>query len=415
MSFPAVYAVAHKPSLGATLSICTASQVLATSSVLGLATISPIVAAKLSIPTYLIGYQVSLIYFAGIFASSVSGSLVKRWGAARLNQIALFCAAGGMLGLATGLIWIMIAGSLLIGIGYAFNNPCSSHMLHRQAPARLRNIIFSIKQAGVPAGGVLAALAIPPLTESFGFRIALALSAIPCLLLGMLFGILRDWWDDDRKPETRIGGRAIWAGQKLIWSRPDMRAISLLGFFYSAVQLCVSAFTVTMLVADFGWTPVQAGGVAAIVQICGAVGRVLWGVVADIMQAGFLVLSGLGVVTGLCCILLLWSGEVSIGAEVALLCVLGACAVGWNGVMLAETARITSKASGGSGTMTGDVMVYTFIGVVFGPSIFALLCSHLSSYAESFAWFSLPAIAGGLLAAWAYRRSASQRWALESG
>ncbi len=91
-----------------------------------------------------------------------------------------------MLGLATGSLPVMIAGSLLIGIGYAFNNPCSSHMLHGQTPARLRNIIFSIKQAGVPAGGVLAALAISPLTEAFGFHIALALSAIPCLVLGML-------------------------------------------------------------------------------------------------------------------------------------------------------------------------------------------------------------------------------------
>jgi MFS family permease len=98
----------------------------------------------------------------------------------------LLCASVGMLGLVTGSLPVMIAGSLLIGIGYAFNNPCSSHMLHGQTPARLRNIIFSIKQAGVPAGGVLAALAISPLTEAFGFHIALALSAIPCLVLGML-------------------------------------------------------------------------------------------------------------------------------------------------------------------------------------------------------------------------------------
>jgi MFS family permease len=408
MSTPVAITEEQRPSLGATLSICTASQILATSSVLGLTTISPIVAAKLSIHTYWIGYQVSLIYFSGIFASSVAGSLVKRWGAARLNQIALLCAAGGMLGLATGSLPIMIAGSLLIGIGYAFNNPCSSHMLHRQTPPRLRNIIFSIKQAGVPAGGVLAALAIPPLTEAFGFHIALALSAIPCLLLGMLFGILRDWWDDDRKSETPVGGRAIWAGQVLIWSRPSLRAISLLGFFYSAIQLSVSAFTVAMLVTDLGWTPIRAGGVAAVVQVCGAVGRISWGIVADVLGAGFLVLSGLGMASGLCCILILWSGSMAIGAEIAILCVLGACAVGWNGVMLAETARLSSQVSGGgSGTMTGDVMVYTFIGVVIGPSIFASLYAFLGSYAESFAWFSIPAMAGAVLAAWAHKRSVS--------
>jgi hypothetical protein len=116
---------------------------------------------------------------------------------------------------------------------------------------------------------------------------------------GHVVGILRDWWDDDRKPETRVGGRAIWAGQVLIWSRPSLRAISLLCFFYSEIQLSVSAFTVAMLVTDLGWTPIRAGGVAAVVQVCGAVGRISWGIVADVLGAGFLVLSGLGVASGL--------------------------------------------------------------------------------------------------------------------
>jgi hypothetical protein len=54
--------------------------------------------------------------------------------------------------------------------------------------------------------------------------------------------------------------------------------------------------------------------------------------------------------------------------------------------------------------MTGDVMVYTFIEVVFGPSVFALLSAYLESYAETFAWFSIPGVVGAALAAWAHRR-----------
>jgi hypothetical protein len=54
--------------------------------------------------------------------------------------------------------------------------------------------------------------------------------------------------------------------------------------------------------------------------------------------------------------------------------------------------------------MTGDLMVYTFIEVVFGPSVFALLSAYLESYAETFAWFSIPGVVGAALAAWAHRR-----------
>ena len=67
---------------------------------------------------------------------------------------------------------------------------------------------------------------------------------------------------------------------------------------------------------------------AGAVQVCGAVGRILWGVVADVTQAGFLLLSALGATTGLCYILLLSRGWMPVGIEVALLCILGACAVG---------------------------------------------------------------------------------------
>jgi MFS family permease len=393
----------RKPSLSATLAICTAGQAFSTWSILSLAAITPIVAHSLSIPSYLIGYQVSLIYFAGIFGSAVSGSLVKRWGAARIGQIGLVCAAAGLVGLASGNVWVMVLASLVLGLGYACNNPCSSHMLHRITPARQRNIIFSIKQAGVPAGGVIAALAMPPLSLLIGWQWALVAAAVPCFALGMTFGLFRDWWDDDRKPETPIGAGAVWDGQRRVWSRPGLAIVSLLGLLYAGIQLSVSAFAVTMLVSDLGWSPVQAGAAAAAVQICGAIGRVVWGLVADVLHAGFLVLAFLGLMTATCCILLLWSHAMRAEAELVILCAMGASAIGWNGVMLAETARLSSLQSrGGSGTLTGDVMVYTFIGVVIGPSVFALAYAHIGSYASTFALFSIPTLLGAGLALWAH-------------
>src|ERR1700733_13669705 len=129
----------RRPGLPGTLAICTASQVLATAAILSLAGIAPLVARDLSIEPHWIGYQISLIYFAGIFASAIAGGLVKRRGAAALNAIALICAGVGVLGLASGVLWLMAVSSMLLGVGYAFNNPCSSHMLNKVTPPRLRN------------------------------------------------------------------------------------------------------------------------------------------------------------------------------------------------------------------------------------------------------------------------------------
>jgi nitrate/nitrite transporter NarK len=148
---------------------------------------------------------------------------------------------------------------------------------------------------------------------------------------------------------------------------------------------------------------VQAGAAAAAVQVCGAIGRVVWGIVADVLRAGFLVLAFLGLMAAACCILLLWSHAMRPEAEITILCALGASAIGWNGVMLAETARLSSlQFRGGSGTLTGDVMVYTFIGVVIGPSLFAVAYAHIGNYASTFALFSIPTLLGAGLALWAH-------------
>lgn len=388
-----------EPKLPATLTIATASQVMATSSVLGLATIPTIVSASIGVEPHLIGYQVSLIYCAGIVASALASGLVKRYGSARIAQIALYAAGIGFFGLASGVLPVMFLASVLIGIGYAFNNPASSHILKRVTPPRMRNLVYSIKQAGVPVGGILAALIIPPLSAATDWRLALVVFALATLALGAAFYPLRKSWDTDRDPNAMIGG-AVLKGQAIVWSSPGLRALALLGLLYSAIQLCVSTFTVAMLVDEFHWSPVAAGAMAAAVQAFGAAGRIVWGLVADLIGSGFLVLSFLGLVTAAGCFFLYFAGGGYHLAVLVVLCSLGACSIGWNGVLLAETARLSP---GSAGTMTGEVLAYTFCGVMIGPSTFALIYGATASYPLTFSVFGVLALAGAVIAALAHR------------
>ncbi len=59
-------------------------------------------------------------------------------------------------------------------------------MLKRFTPPAHRNLVFSIKQAGVPLGGVLGGLAIPPLIESMGWRLAAVVVAAVCIAATLL-------------------------------------------------------------------------------------------------------------------------------------------------------------------------------------------------------------------------------------
>ncbi|WP_349295806.1 MFS transporter (plasmid) [Thioclava sp. 'Guangxiensis'] len=386
--------------LGAALALTTASQVAATSSVLALTTIPTLVANTLGIGPHMIGYQVSLIYASGVIFSMMAGALAKRWGPARVGQLALLGAFAGFAGMATGHLWTIALASVLIGVGYALNNPSSSHVLSRLAPPARRNLIFSVKQAGVPLGGALAALAIPPLAQSFGWQpVLLGFSLIP-LVLALVYQLKRGAWDNERAPDIAIG-RGIWQGQRTVLSNPDLRALAFLGFFYSAVQLSISTFTVAMLIEEFGWSPVSAAGIAAIVQIAGAGGRIFWGLVADRLRNGFAVLAIVGFITGAAILGFSLIGNLP-ALGLALIGLAGFTGNGWNGVLLAETAH----SSPGKGTLTGEVLTYTFIGVMVGPATFSLAFNLIGSFSGTFRLLAIVAFAGSL---WALVRACKAR------
>jgi MFS family permease len=74
--------------------------------------------------------------------------------------------------------------------------------------------------------------------------------------------------------------------------------------------------------------------------------------------------------------------------------VFGATAVGWNGVFLAEVARIAPP--GQTTKYTGGCQFFTFMGAVMSPPLFSLALSFGGSYAGAYALFGVPALAAGL-------------------
>jgi predicted MFS family arabinose efflux permease len=383
------------PELAAALTISTTIQILATASVLSGAAVAPLLTASLGVGGAWIGYQVSFMYFAGMGASAVAGALVLRFGPYRIEQALLAAFALGLLALASGSLWGFAFGSALIGIGYGLNNPASSHILNAVTPHAQRNLVYSVKQAGVPLGAVLASLAFPPLAEHFGWRPVFACAGAAPALAAVALGFRRHDVGFAPIRSTRLFSKFA-AEQQLVWKSPALRALAALGLLYSAAQLSLSAFAVTMLCQEAGWSLVAAGGVAALMQAAGAVGRVFWGVVADWIGDGFVVLGGLGLASGALGATILAFPRLSPVAQTLILIGLGFCLIGWNGVLLAETAR--RAPHGQVGPTTGAVLVYIFLGVILGPASFAALYAWLGGYGYAFAAFGVLTALGAPLA-----------------
>jgi MFS family permease len=376
------------PVVAATLT----AQALASMGILTLPAIAPTYADALGVDAALIGYQVSLAYAAAMLSTGYGGGFVTAWGACRATQAGLLLVGAGALAAMAASLPALGLASLLLGLGYGFTNPAASHLLVRFTPEARRNLIFSVKQTGVPAGGIAAAVCAPALAVTLGWRWSLALVALACTVLAAALQSRRAAWDDDRAPGTGLrqmrGG-----GIALIWRARNLRQLALAAFCFAGVQLCLMTFTVTLLVKEAGYTLVQAGLLLSMVQVAGVLGRLAWGWGADRSGSAQRVLAALGVAMALLCAALTQLGTGWPSAAVWFVFVgLGATAVGWNGVFLAEVARLAPR--GQTALATGGALFFTFGGVLVAPALFSSVYHAVGSYALTFAVAAVIAAAG---------------------
>ena len=400
------------PSAWWSLTVTTAIQAMVSMALLTLPAMAPAVARALAVPSTLVGAYVALCYFAAMLSSLVGGTLVRRLGAIRVSQLGLgLCAVGLAL---CALPWLpaVALGALCIGAGYGPITPASSHLLALTTPAHRMSLVFSIKQTGVPAGGMLAGALVPGLSLWLGWQGTLMAVAGVCALCAALAQPLRAALDADRQPAQPLALQALFKPIGMVLGQPSLRALAACSFLLSAVQVSTTAYMVTYLNESLGMTLLAAGAALSVSQLAGVVGRIAWGAVADrglgprntLMLLATLMMVG-SVLTALLQpqwpTLLIW----------AIVALLGASAIGWNGVYLATVAR--QAPPGQAGVATGGTLLFTFMGVVCGSPAFGALAGASGSYRIAFAALALPAaLALGLLvwrAAQARREAAAPK------
>jgi MFS family permease len=386
-------AAAHTPrsTTAAVLAATTIAQAAAVMGVAVFAVIAPRLAADIGVEPALIGYQVSLIYGAAAIGGPLMSFAVPRWGACRTTQIGLvLCAAAMALALIASLPALGVA-SLVLGVGMTVMSPAAGHLLFRFSPARHRNLLFSIKQTGVPLGWMMMGLLAPAITIVFGWRWALVFVIAVSVATALALWPVRARWDDDRSARATMSASPR-EGLALTWRTPVLHWLALSALCLTFVQLSLSTFAVTMLVAEAGYSLVAAGAMLAVIQISGALGRVAWGWLADRSGETLKVLRALALVTVVCCVATVFLNPGWPPALLAIFFVIfGAAAVGWNGLFLAEVARCSPR--GMVSVATSAANLWNFGGVLLGPALFAAAYSAVGSYAHNFALLALVAVA----------------------
>ncbi|MCG8381576.1 MAG: MFS transporter [Gammaproteobacteria bacterium] len=372
--------------------LTTLVQAVAAMATLSVASIAPEVASALGVPTVLVGYQASLIYGFAMVSAMLAGAFVVRYGACRISQWSMLLTLLGSTLLMVPHVAGIALGSLFIGIGYGLTNPSASHLLMRLVPVKRRSLIFSLKQTGVPLGGVMAGFILPSATIYLGWQPALGLVGLVALVLIIAMQYYQARWDDDRIPNAPLPRNPFY-GLTIIWQVPVLRFVSLVAFCYGILQINLSTYLVTMLVEDIHIDLLTAGAILAAVQVAGVSGRILWGGIADWINRGLWMLVFLGVIISIMTVVVSSvSPQWSVPALYLAFILFGMTAIGWNGIYLSEVAKYSPE--GQVSAATGASLSITYTGILMGSPLFIAIYQRYGNYADSFGVLLLPALIG---------------------
>ncbi|TFY96321.1 MFS transporter [Ramlibacter humi] len=365
-------------------------QALVSMGVLAVPAMGPAMAQAMGVSPALLGAYIGLVYVGAMVASLMSAPLVLRYGALRTSQLALL---GCAVGLALPALWpslpAAVIGALLTGLGYGPVTPASSHLLARSTPPERASLVFSVKQTGVPLGGVMAGAIVPPIVQAAGAQVALLSVVAACIVCMFAAQPFRAALDEDRDPARPLRMGSFMGGLKLVGSEPALKQLATMSFVFSIAQMCLSTYLVTYLHGSLGYTLVAAGGLLSASQAGGVVGRIAWGWMADRWLDPYRMLAILAAAMAVCAGgAALMQADTPATLVLVLLVAFGASAIGWNGVYLAEVAR--RSPPGMAGVATSGTLAFTFFGVVVGPPLFGALSNVAGSYRAGYAAVAVP-------------------------
>jgi MFS family permease len=377
----------------------TLTQVLVVAALFSMPVAAPVIAAELGIDPSNVGLFTAIVFGVSIFTTVIGGNAASRVGGVRVSQVSLALSAVGLAVATTGNLWALAIAAVIIGCAVGPETPASSHLLARVVPLPLRPRLFSVRQTGNQFGAIAISLFIPAMTALAGWRAGFAIVAGTCLLYALILEFDRRAllaWDVDSGPRER---RRLKDSLRVVRHDPRLLRLAIMSVAYCATQICLNGFLVSYLVQDLAMDLVTAGVVMAAAQTGGLFGRIGWGLVVERIGRVPYVLAALGLAMAA-------SSAAAAGfttawpfaGVLAIAFVFGLTASGWNGVFLAECARLSPP--GRVGEITGVLSMIVFVGLVIGPLLFSQAVTSGLGYGGAFLGLSGVALVGMCAILW---------------
>jgi ACS family hexuronate transporter-like MFS transporter len=380
----------------AVLALIMTAQTMANVGPLGIPAIAPLIREDLGITVAQAGSFLSAYYVGPVLMSLPAGWMADRWGVRGAMVLGQALIALGLLTASTVTSFLMfIVIMVAAGVGYGVLNPTTTKAGMAWFPPHQRATVIGLKQVGLPFGGAVGALIMPPLALTLGWRVAVVVGAAAIGTLAVLTWVL---YRDLPDPGTRRGPVAPIRMREVLRLR-DLWLVSGATLIFAGVQTIFLSFLVLYFKEVLRMPLHVAATYLVVAQASGMAGRVIFGLLSDRLFGGRrkIVLAVAGVGSSACALAMAGIGPgVTRTALILLAIAIGFFGVGWNGVQHTLMAELAGTR--GAGTAVGLGLAVSSAGVSICPPIFGLVVERLGGFGA--AWVAtavVMALALGLL------------------
>lgn len=342
------------------------------------------VTAALGIGPAGLGLASSLLFATSGIAARSTGTLVHARGIRFGSMVAAGCGGLSLVLIATAQHYaFLLVAMVLGGIANAMAQPTANVLLSQAVGPRRLGLAMSIKQSYIPISSLLGGLSVPTLTAVFGWRWAISLGAVICLLVAAA-GVA---------PVRRIAasrGAESSTGRPRQLPRQAMLVLTVGCGISAGAATSIGVFLVDSAVV-VGISPGTAGYLLAICSALSLTTRISLGWIVDRVRDGNLYLWVANLLT------LTVLGFVLLAASSPTVFVCGAVAayLGWSWTGILHLAIVRDN-EGAVAKATGYLQTGLALGAAAGPISLGFLAEH-TSYSSAWLITAAVGLAGALV------------------
>jgi len=357
--------------------------------------LAPTIAADRGWTTGLITFYAPLVCVASFVVSFQIPKLLRRLGGMGLSLACVAVSAAGLLCLLAPSVWPAVAVPLAIGLANGAMNPASSQILGPRTSPRTAGLIMSIKQTGVPLGGVLAGAALPLFVLALGWQATILGLILTSAALTIVLLPTVGWLNGGRSTAGPAKYRPLEPVSRLL-AVPGMLNLLIAAMIFTGMQLCLRSFFTVYLVDEIGFGLGTAGLAFSVSQAAGIMGQIGWAVMSDRLLTSHAVMAVAGAaMTGAAVLTAAVTPGWPVAGIVAVAALYGVSAAGFVPVVLSEVAR--RSPPGQVGALTSGANLFLISGVMLGPLTFGGVASAAGHYAPAFVALAACTLAGSAI------------------